>query len=190
MNAARWIYRTRQFWQTLDFGNLGLSRTKRLADLELARTILSAPLFILFNRLQPSEQGHSLRVLQALQAQGENQPDLLAAALLHDVGKIRMPLRLWERVLIVLVHPVVQTNQSSLRRYLAFFIKSLKITNKALLVAENHAAWGAELAESAGASPLTVSLIRRHQEIIPPTITPVTVEDQLLRKLQTVDDEN
>jgi hypothetical protein len=190
MNAARWIYRTRQFWQALELRNLGLSRKKDLTDLEQARTVLSAPLFILFTRLQPSEQAHSLRVLQALQVEGENQPDLLAAALLHDVGKIRMPLRLWERVLIVLVHPAEQTNQSGWRRSFARFIKSLKITNKALLVAENHAAWGAELAVSAGASPLTISLIRRHQEIIPPTTGSITLEDQLLRKLQTGDDEN
>jgi len=190
MNAVRWSYRTRQFWQALELRNLGLSRTKGLADLEQARTVLSAPLFAIFNRLQPSEQAHSLRVLQALQAQGENQPDLLAAALLHDVGKIRMPLRLWERVLIVLVHPAEQTNQSGWRRSFAKFIISLKITNKALLVAENHAAWGAEMAASAGASPLTVSLIRRHQEKLSPPNTLISLEDQLLWKLQTVDDEN
>jgi hypothetical protein len=190
MNAARWIYRTRQFWQALDIRNKGLSRTKGFAELEQARTVLSPPLYTLFNRLQPSEQGHSLCVLQALQAQGENQPDLLAAALLHDVGKIHMPLRLWERVLIVLVHPAEQTNQTGWRRSFGKFIKSLQITNKALLVAENHAAWGAELAASAGASTLTVSLICRHQEILPPTTGSIPLEDQLLRKLQTIDDEN
>ena len=34
---------------------------------------------------------------------------------------------------------------------------------RAFLVAENHPDWGASMAEKAGASPLTVALIRNHQ---------------------------
>ena len=205
MNAARWIYRTRQFLQALETSNKGVGRSRTRGQtrsqtrglnplFEEARAILPPSQFTLFNRLQTSEQTHSLRVLQALQAQGENQPDLLAAALLHDVGKTRFPLRLWERVLIVLVQGL-----SPGYIKLINFIRSFDSTKKTFLVAENHPAWGAELAESAGASPLTLALIGRHQEKLsalgtsaqaPSTPFPLSLEDQLLCKLQAVDDES
>ena len=38
--------------------------------------------------------------------QGENQPDLLVAALLHDVGKLRYRMNPMERALVVLVKAV------------------------------------------------------------------------------------
>jgi hypothetical protein len=53
-------------------------------------------------------------------------------------------------------------------------------------VAEQHPQWGAELAAQTGASPLTVALIRRHQE--PFTSQPASMEEQLLGQLQTADD--
>ena len=34
-----------------------------------------------------SDQRHSLNVMRTLRRQGHTEPDLLAAALLHDVGK-------------------------------------------------------------------------------------------------------
>ena len=46
----------------------------------------------LFTCLQPSEQIHALRVLHTIQQQGESDPNLHTAALLHDIGKVRAPL--------------------------------------------------------------------------------------------------
>jgi hypothetical protein len=62
------------------------------------------------------------------------------------------------------------------------------------VIAEQHAAWGAELAARAGTSPTVVSLIRRHQQ---PADRPdreaavnISREDQLLHCLQLLDDES
>ena len=57
-----------------------------------------------------------------------------------------------------------------------------------LVAARQHADWGAELAEQAGASPLAVALIRRHQQKV--VLTDSNLEDGLLSKLQAVDDQN
>ena len=49
-----------------------------------------------------SEQAHAFQVLERLKAAGQTDPDLLTAALLHDVGKVLFPLSLLDRVVIVL----------------------------------------------------------------------------------------
>jgi hypothetical protein len=57
------------------------------------------------------------------------------------------------------------------------------------IVSENHAQWGAEMASAAGASPLAVALIRRHQEEIGELNDQgLSLEGRLLLKLQSVDD--
>ncbi len=91
----RALYRARQF---------GRLFTRRLNREQLAQvdSWLPPPLFELFCRLTPSEQYHAYHVRQTLAADGQTNPDLLTAALLHDVGKSKMPLAMWERVLIVL----------------------------------------------------------------------------------------
>jgi hypothetical protein len=94
MNASRIFYRTRQFWQALG-ANLSPE------DLDLVREVLAPSQRRLFEKLQVSEKAHSMKVLRALLDQGENHPDLSVAALLHDVGKSRFPLNMWDRILIV-----------------------------------------------------------------------------------------
>jgi hypothetical protein len=94
MNASRIFYRTCQFWQALG-ANLSPE------DLDLVREVLAPSQRRLFEQLQMSEKVHSMKVLRALLDQGENHPDLFVAALLHDVGKSRFPLNMWDRILIV-----------------------------------------------------------------------------------------
>ena len=185
MNPARFLYRTRQFWQAL-------GAPLPAEDLALARRLLSPAQLALFCRLQPAEQAHSLRVARDLLAQGEEHPDLLAAALLHDVGKSRFPLNLGERVLIVLVKAICPR---CLLRWGAPdpAEKSPGASGqfgwrRPFVVAVAHPEWGAQLAGEAGASPLAVALIRRHQDALPAADR--TLEDRLLRSLQAVDDQN
>lgn len=176
MNAGRILYRTRQFWQAL-----GAALTPE--DRALVRAVLTPAQMQLFDRLQPSEKAHSLRVVRSLLDQGEEHPDLLVAALLHDVGKSRFPLSLWQRVLIVLVNAVFPG-----------FARRLGSGTggewrRPFIIAEKHAQWGAEMASAAGASPLAVALIRRHQEEIgEPKGQGLSLEGHLLLKLQSVDD--
>lgn len=176
LKPARAAYRVRQFWRAW--------RARPSAEnLEHACRLLSPAEYALFLRLQPGEQAHSLRVLVQLEQHGEADPNLLAAALLHDVGKIRYPLHLWERVLIVLAHLLLPEHSRRWGQNLANVKPGWR---KAFLVAEQHPTWGAELAAQAGSSERTVALIRRHQQ---PVDSPNPQgDDLLLTKLQAVDD--
>ncbi|MGE5223229.1 MAG: hypothetical protein ACM3PY_12385 [Omnitrophica WOR_2 bacterium] len=186
MNAARICYRTRQFWL-----NLGAAPSSH--DLDEVRAVLNPEQYQLFARLQPGEQAHSLLVMRRLTAQGQTHPDLLAAALLHDIGKIRLPLRLWERVLVVLgkaLFPARVKQWGSLAgdEWKILSGARLPIGRRAFIIAEQHAVWGSQMAAGAGSSTLVVELIRRHQDRIPDHSH--SYEDNLLRLLQSVDDES
>ena len=177
MNAARILYRTRQFW-------LSILAEPAPDELQIAYPYLNSDQRKIFECMQPGEQAHSLSVLRTLMAQGETHPDLFQAALLHDVGKSRFPLKWWERVLIVLVKAI---SPNRVKRWGAES-GARSLWRRAFVVAEQHPTWGAEIAARAGASPLTISLIRRHQELVDPGGR--TLEDRLLLKLQSADDLN
>jgi len=189
MILGRILYRTRQFWQAL-------KSSPRPGDLELAQATLTPAQMELFRTMQPSEQAHSLQVCKELLSVTDKdhlpqQGDLLVAALLHDVGKSRRPLSVYERVMIVLGHALfpdivnrwggedvkIDDDNRDVTR-----LTWLKIP---FVVAEQHPSWGASLAAEAGVSPLTASLIRHHQNFSPQN--PVTLEEQLLKRLQAAD---
>jgi len=171
------FYRVRQFWHALH------NKPLTPADLALARSVLSEPQMALFTRLQSSEQAHSLRVLQTLQDNGEKHPDLLVAALLHDVGKICHPLHVLERVVIVLGKQ--------------FFPNRMKQWGHAqpngwkrpFVVASKHPVWGATLAQEAGTSSTATHLIREHQNDLPLEHSN-SLEIRLLSTLQAADHQN
>lgn len=175
MRWARIAYRLSQFWRMLPGRSAHVDRQE-------VRRFLGAPLTELFERMHPAEQAHSMRVYGALREQGETDPDLLAAALLHDAGKSRRPLRLFERVLIVLMRAAAP---GFVRRWGGGSQPAGGLRG-AFQTAEQHPAWGAEMAAGAGASPQTCELIRRHQE--KSAAAPGLHGDGLLIKLQAVDD--
>ena len=141
--------------------------------------MLSPELMQLFLRQHPSEQAHSLKIFTNLSEQGEVSPDLLSAALIHDVGKSRYPLRIWERVLVVLIQALAPGKAEQWGRAEPHGWK------RPFVVAQQHAAWGAEMAQACGASPITVELIRRHQEA--PCSNSMRPENELLCRLQSLD---
>lgn len=139
-----------------------------------------------FQRMALRDQRHSLDVWRRVQqanADAGSSPDLLAAALLHDVAKTTLPgrrLRLGHRVAIVLLNALapaaverLASNQPSSWRY-------------PLYVHAHHPELGAQLAQEAGCSPLTVELIRRHQTKL--RAAPQTNTERLLVVLQAADD--
>ena len=135
----------------------------------------------LFQAMPSYDRAHALAVLETLHAAGHSDPDLLAAALLHDAGKTMHPkgrLRVWHRVASVLVRAwrpallaeIGQDRPGSWRR--PFFVQA------------HHAELSAELAQQVGCSPRTVSLIRHHED------APGERDDPLLAALQAADSKN
>jgi hypothetical protein len=168
------LYRVWQFWKLVTARPLD-----RKADAEI-RTVLSPEQQRLFGRFSASEQQHSYRVYETLKQAGQENPDLLAAALLHDVGKTRFPRPWWHRPFVVL-------GQAFLRSKAAEWSQSEgKWIARPFVIKANHAEWGAAEAETAGSSATTIALIRYHHH--PQT----AVQDQklanLLAHLQWADD--
>lgn len=175
MSLARWVYRLRQFWHAI-------SARPTPKDLAQAADLLSPEQFSLFQQLQLSEQAHALLVLAKLRERGDNHPALLQAALLHDIGKIKTRLSIWDRTWIVLGKGLFPGKMKTWGQGQAQGWK------KAFVVSAQHAAWGAQLAADANLDALAVALIRRHQDSLPGP--PQNMEDELLQILQSADDES
>jgi hypothetical protein len=79
--------------------------TARVAEDEIrsATGILGLEARSIFRRQTTQDQRHALAVYAALRGAGHTNPDLLRAALLHDVGKAAAGLTLWWRTVIVLL---------------------------------------------------------------------------------------
>jgi putative nucleotidyltransferase with HDIG domain len=169
------LYRWRQFWQALAARPLPLAAKQEIA------TILSGPEIALFQRLSLNDQCHSYQVMEMLRQAGQRDRDLLAAALLHDIGKTRYELPIWARSLVVLAQAFVPS------RVAVWGQGEAKGWRRPFVVKAQHAAWGAEMAEAAGSRPRTVELIGRHDK---PVGTAGRHEEELLRRLQWADDEN
>lgn len=167
-------YRVSQFWKAL-------AAAPSQEDLLTAERLLSAELMNLFLRMQPGEQSHSMQVCLQLVKEGYESQDLLTAALLHDVGKSRHPLRAWERALIVIVR---RLSPESIERWGNGKVHGWK---RPFAVALQHPEWGAEMVRAVGASELTIRLIQRHQERCQ---SYEGAENELLMVLQKVDNES
>ncbi len=168
-------YRLRQLRDNLAAGPLPAAAQAEIAGL------LSEPELALFGRYAYADQWHALRVLRMLRDAGYNHPDLLAAALLHDVGKTRYPLSVWDRIFIVVGQALFGRRCERWGRDLP------QGWRRPFVVRAQHPAWGADMASAAGSRPGVVALIRRHQDKLPDV---VGEEVSLLRQLQWADDQN
>lgn len=166
---SRLAYRTRQFWNALPGSRKRVGTGSLLPHLPPSQIVL-------FRRMQTSEQAHAYQMFEQLKAAGQTDPDLLAAALLHDIGKVLVPLSLLDRVVVVLGKRLFR------RRAKRWSEGTPSGFRRPFVVAAHHPDWGADLAGQAGASPRTVDLIRRHQDI-------PTTDDPLLTALQAADEE-
>src|SRR6266571_1808769 len=98
------VYRLQQVRQQLGF----VAPLSAADHTEVVRWLPAAALS-LFETMSVADQQHSLRVCRGLLARGCTEKDLLAAALLHDVGKGQRRVPFWTRPLIVICAPHLLT---------------------------------------------------------------------------------
>ncbi len=170
------IYRVRQFVRAA-----GALAAPAGSEEHLVGRYLPPAGLRLFQLMPAYDRRHTLDVLRTLEDRGHTEPDLLAAALLHDVGKTAHEagsLQLWHRVAVVLMRKFAPGVLEQMGRDQA------TTWRQPFYVQQHHAAISAELARQAGCSPRTVELIRRHEEPADPA------DDPLLAALKAADSEN
>jgi hypothetical protein len=169
------LYRVGQFLRAL------IARVTE-EEVEQATHILTPAARALFRRQAIQDQRHAMEVYHALRRAGHTNPQLLVAALLHDVGKAAVRLPAWQRAMTVLLdrfapHLLERLSQGEppgggLNRSTAR-PRSLNPEpaealpsgwRRPFAVHARHPGIGARWAQAAGCSPLTVALIRRHHE--------------------------
>lgn len=172
------MYRVRQFFWALG------ARIKP-ADWAEVETILTPAQSDLFRRMSRYDQRHSLNVARTLRDTGYGYPDLLVAALLHDVAKSSGSLRLWHRVAIVLL-------KGFARRWLEWLSREVEPGHwrYPFYAHRDHSQVGARWAEEAGGSPLTVWLIAHHQSVWGKDCHSEAHKSRLLAALQWADNQN
>ena len=152
-------------------------------DSRLAQAHLSQAEYAAFAAMDASEQLHSLNVLRTLLNDGEDVPRALAvAALMHDVGKSRYRLAVWQKTLYV----IVSRWRPGLARRLADQ-KRLTWWNAAFVVGARHARWSGEILRACGTDETAVWLAENHGLLSRRDSHP---DGALLRRLQAADDRN
>lgn len=119
----------------------------------------------LFYTMSPADQRHSVSVCRGLLERGCDDEDMLAAALLHDVGKAEGRVPFWTRPVIVLGKIFVPALMSKIAisplNAEKHHVQRWRLT---LGYAWWHAEVGAELASAVGLSELAVLYIRTHHQ--------------------------
>jgi len=151
VRKKQFIYRVGQFFKVL------LSHPDE-TQLNKISQILEPDQFGLFKQLQNSEQVHAIHVMELIEQEGYPDKDFLKAALLHDIGKIVHPLKLWERVISVICRWI---NPDCLDDLEEADIRGWK---RGLVITKKHPEWGADLISNSNASPELVEIIRKHHE--------------------------
>lgn len=167
-SLERWLgiiaYRLQQVYQ-----QLGLVAPLTHEDYAEVEQWLPPSALPLFRQMSMADQQHSLRVCRGLQARGCVEQDMLAAALLHDVGKAQGRVPFWTRPVLVigkLVAPAllaklaVEPHRCDIQKLPSWRCK--------LSYAWWHAEVGADLAAAAGLSERAVLYIRAHHQATGP----------------------
>lgn len=150
---------------------------------EFAVQYLTPELLALFDQMRHSEQAHGLNVVRTVLAQGQTPHELAVAALLHDVGKTRYTVRIWQKTIAVAMQTLVPhlyarwSEGDPARWWLRPFV-----------VKAQHPAWSAEMLASAGAPEAAVWLVAHHQDTAAQWAS--HPHFHLLQRLQQADDAN
>ncbi len=147
------LYRIRQFFHALRAVPLTMQEQERV------QTVLNPDAFVLYQTMPLGDQRHSLKIFDALDAQGYRATPLLQAALLHDVAKRNVGL-------------VYRTGVILLKRFAPDALPRVASANEKswrypFYVSLHHPVLGAQLAARAGVDELALALMRAHQESAP-----------------------
>jgi putative nucleotidyltransferase with HDIG domain len=145
-----------RLWQFL----AALWTLARTPDDTPAREQLGGTAYAVFRRMAAYDRAHALRVFHGLRAQGVEDPALLQAGLLHDLGKSagRQRIPLLYRGPIVLARRVPRLWTWLARE------RPAGDPRQPFSLYARHAARGAELAREAGCSARVVGLIAAHHD--------------------------
>jgi len=169
-------------------GQLGRSLTPWVTarDRALAGAVLAPAQLRAFRLMSPADQRHAVRVARRLLDEGLHDPDLLVAALLHDLGKVdpdglgrvRLPHRVAKIFLTKLTPGLwlrvsVQPSRGPLRGY---------------YLLRHHPSLGAVWAARLGVSERACTLIAAHQDDGALRELPEAGFRQLLSRLRDADD--
>ncbi len=170
--------------QRLQQGIRALLAFTQPVDIDLAARYLSPQQMTLFRRMQHGEQLHGLNVLHTVLAQETSTPsDLAVAAILHDVGKSRYRIMIWQKTIAVLVKKFAPALS---RRW--SHQDSNNFWRRPFIVKAHHPAWGADMLSAAGASEKAVWLVAHHQDRKSQWIE--HTDFHLLQRLQRADGRN
>jgi hypothetical protein len=142
------FYRARQFWQAI-FPRINSE------ELNWALNKLPPTAASLFMQQSLTEQRHAIDVAYDLWLTHAEYPNLIIAALLHDCGKSRYPLNVWERIYIVLLQRAPLKARERL-------LQSRPLFSSPLRTALDHPIWGATLALELGLDDEIIALIQYH----------------------------
>ncbi len=152
-------------------------------DWALAERYLSPPLLALFRQMDRGEQLHSLAVLRDVLAQGETPTDLATVALLHDVGKSRYPISVWQKTWAVVVRTITPSLYDRWSKG-----SPLNLWQRPFVVYDQHPLWSAEMLQAAGASEAACWLAAHHADAV--EIAPTSAQLEWLKRLRQADDQN
>lgn len=128
-------------------------------DMALAQKYLSDCEYAAFRGLSRSEQLHSLNVLRAVLSAEPNTPQALtSASLLHDVGKSRRRLAVWQKTLAVLAVSMAPGLSRRLSRE-----GSTSAWRIPFIVHQHHPKWGGDILRSCGSDADLIWLVEHHQ---------------------------
>ena len=139
-------------------GVRGLLSRFRAVDDEPAKAYLAPKAWSLYARMDKADRAHCQRVFAWLQEQGEDDSDLLTAALLHDAGKSATQIGVWHRSVKVVLKRLSPDRWRSLAR--PTDSGSMRYP---FYVLDVHPLLGSRMAAKAGCSKTTVWLIRNHE---------------------------
>ena len=150
------------------------------ADRAWVEDVLSEAEYGLWQRMYGPDRRHSVHVAREVERRlgHEATPPVLAAALLHDVGKIDADLGTWGRVVATMSAKVAGADTARL------WIKSTGFTRRVGLYL-HHPEIGADMLELAGSDPLTVSWAEEHHR----PAEEWTIDPAIATVLHDVDDD-